>query len=55
METANLDNIFEDFDSSLEEEKLIGWSATCLDQTISYYVECNYNEMHQENDALENA
>nr|YP_009315524.1 Hypothetical protein ORF_8 [Liagora brachyclada]SCW24182.1 Hypothetical protein ORF_8 [Liagora brachyclada] len=55
METANLDNIFEDFDSALEEEKLIGWSATCLDQTISYYVECNYNEMNHEDDTLENA
>nr|YP_009314707.1 Hypothetical protein ORF_8 [Neoizziella asiatica]SCW23162.1 Hypothetical protein ORF_8 [Neoizziella asiatica] len=56
METINLEenNIFEEFDSFLEEEKLTGWSATCLDQTISYYVECNCNEMNQEETQMHN-
>lgn len=30
----------------LEAETLIGWSTTCLDQTISYYLDCNANEKH---------
>ena len=25
----------------LAEEAPIGWSATCLDQTICYYLDCN--------------
>ncbi len=56
MERVNLEenNIFEDFDSFLEEEKLTGWSATCLDQTISYYVECNCHEISQEVDNMHN-
>nr|YP_009315728.1 Hypothetical protein ORF_8 [Trichogloeopsis pedicellata]SCW24386.1 Hypothetical protein ORF_8 [Trichogloeopsis pedicellata] len=47
MERVNIDSTFEDFNNPLEDEKLTGWSATCLDQTISYYVDCNYNEISQ--------
>nr|YP_009315117.1 hypothetical protein P8471_pgp137 [Titanophycus setchellii]SCW23572.1 conserved_ORF_8 [Titanophycus setchellii] len=57
MEMLNIEenNIFEEFDSFLEEEKLTGWSATCLDQTISYYVECNCNEMTQDGQDVNNS
>nr|YP_009313888.1 Hypothetical protein ORF_8 [Hommersandiophycus borowitzkae]SCW22142.1 Hypothetical protein ORF_8 [Hommersandiophycus borowitzkae] len=56
METNNFATVneFEDFDNSLEDEKLIGWSATCLDQTISYYVDCNYNEISQDINSRDN-
>nr|YP_009313684.1 Hypothetical protein ORF_8 [Helminthocladia australis]SCW21938.1 Hypothetical protein ORF_8 [Helminthocladia australis] len=54
METINIERAFEDFDGRLEDEKLIGWSATCLDQTISYYTDYNYNELHQESDSNDN-
>lgn len=49
MESINFINNFEsvNINNDLENEALIGWSATCLDQTISYYVECNCNEMNQ--------
>nr|YP_009314502.1 Hypothetical protein ORF_8 [Liagoropsis maxima]SCW22756.1 Hypothetical protein ORF_8 [Liagoropsis maxima] len=53
METIHVNDVFDDFNGSLEDEKLIGWSATCLDQTISYYVEYNCNEMNQ-NESLRN-
>nr|ARX95913.1 hypothetical protein [Thorea hispida] len=32
--------------SILEAETLIGWSTTCLDQTISYYLDYNINEIN---------
>nr|YP_009313068.1 Hypothetical protein ORF_8 [Dermonema virens]SCW21322.1 Hypothetical protein ORF_8 [Dermonema virens] len=51
METNNLEGTFEGFENRLEDEKLIGWSATCLDQTISYYKDYNYNEISQESSA----
>nr|YP_009315321.1 Hypothetical protein ORF_8 [Yamadaella caenomyce]SCW23776.1 Hypothetical protein ORF_8 [Yamadaella caenomyce] len=47
MEMNELYNIDEDNIGMLHEEKLIGWSATCLDQTISYYMECNCNEIEE--------
>jgi hypothetical protein len=40
----NLDEIKED--NKLSNETLIGWSATCLDQTISYYLDCNCKKMN---------
>jgi len=54
MESINFISNCEPLDASnsLEDEALIGWSATCLDQTISYYVECNCNEINQ-NERLE--
>ncbi len=50
MESVNFINDFEEekTNSQLEDEPLIGWSATCLDQTISYYVDCNFSEISQE-------
>nr|YP_009314913.1 Hypothetical protein ORF_8 [Scinaia undulata]SCW23368.1 Hypothetical protein ORF_8 [Scinaia undulata] len=51
MESMNLDHNFEDGYTNLNDEALIGWSATCLDQTISYYVECQYNEINEDNDS----
>nr|SCW22959.1 Hypothetical protein ORF_8 [Nemalion sp. H.1444] len=52
MEILNQEGIFEDFIGNLEDEKLVGWSAACLDQTISYYLECNCTEM-EVNDLLD--
>jgi hypothetical protein len=49
MDSVNFISCFKsiDPDNSLEDEALIGWSSTCLDQTISYYIECNCNEISQ--------
>jgi hypothetical protein len=48
MESINFINDFESLETNnnLDNEALIGWSATCLDQTISYYLECNCNEIN---------
>nr|YP_010873152.1 hypothetical protein QU266_pgp126 [Nemalion vermiculare]WGV34478.1 hypothetical protein [Nemalion vermiculare] len=53
MEINNGNKVLEDFIGNLEDEKLVGWSATCLDQTISYYLECNYSGI-EESDLLDN-
>ena len=55
MESINFINNFDNIqeNNSLENEALIGWSATCLDETISYYVDCNCTEMSQD-DSKEN-
>nr|YP_009295806.1 hypothetical protein Schim_060 [Schimmelmannia schousboei]AOM64741.1 hypothetical protein Schim_060 [Schimmelmannia schousboei] len=41
----SLENVFNTYDLSdmyeLSGETPIGWSSTCLDQTISYYIDCN--------------
>nr|YP_009296009.1 hypothetical protein Schiz_061 [Schizymenia dubyi]AOM64944.1 hypothetical protein Schiz_061 [Schizymenia dubyi] len=41
----SLEYIFTTYDASdiseLAEETPVGWSSTCLDQTISYYIDCN--------------
>jgi hypothetical protein len=37
----------------LESTTLIGWSATCLDQTISYYIDCNSKKVAMEKDIEE--
>ena len=34
------DNISYEIDE-LSSETPVGWSSICLDQTISYYIECN--------------
>lgn len=33
----------------------IGWSAACLDQTVFYYIDCNYieNEEKESQDSLD--
>jgi len=36
----NSEATIEDF-SSIANERTIGWSSTCLDQTINYYIDCN--------------
>ena len=52
MQTLNLFDMtnFSEYDfneleanNSLANERPIGWSSTCLDQTISYYIDCNIN------------
>nr|YP_009628700.1 hypothetical protein [Acrochaetium secundatum]QBX88483.1 hypothetical protein [Acrochaetium secundatum] len=50
MESINFINNFDEIQAndSLENNALIGWSATCLDQTISYYVDCNCIEISQD-------
>ena len=50
MESVNFTNDFDiiEYDDRLESEALVGWSSTCLDQTISYYVDYNYNEISNE-------
>nr|YP_009313480.1 Hypothetical protein ORF_8 [Galaxaura rugosa]SCW21734.1 Hypothetical protein ORF_8 [Galaxaura rugosa] len=46
MESINLSYKIEEMDNGfdLNNEALIGWSSTCLDQTISYYMEFNNEE-----------
>nr|YP_010337250.1 hypothetical protein MW575_pgp025 [Pseudoerythrocladia kornmannii]UNJ16835.1 hypothetical protein [Pseudoerythrocladia kornmannii] len=37
----------------LTEERPVGWSVSCLDETIFYYLDCNYvNMCNLENDDL---
>lgn len=40
---------------AITSETPIGWSAACLDQTVFYYMECNYieNEEKEQQDFLE--
>nr|YP_009313274.1 Hypothetical protein ORF_8 [Dichotomaria marginata]SCW21528.1 Hypothetical protein ORF_8 [Dichotomaria marginata] len=51
MESVNLNYGLEEInnDIDLSNEALIGWSSTCLDQTISYYMEFNQNEENDHN------
>nr|YP_009296217.1 hypothetical protein Sebd_065 [Sebdenia flabellata]AOM65152.1 hypothetical protein Sebd_065 [Sebdenia flabellata] len=41
----SLENIFNSYDefdmNELDAETPVGWSSICLDQTISYYIDCN--------------
>lgn len=50
MESANFIDYREETneDNNLNNEALIGWSSTCLDQTISFYVEYNCYEIYQD-------
>ena len=43
MEEMNFSENFIEIDqlNSLDKETLIGWSTACLDETISFYVDCN--------------
>ena len=42
--TSNEYNQIQDNEmNDLIHEIPIGWSSTCLDQTIHYYIECNIN------------
>lgn len=38
-----IDNLFitDDSYSDHELEAPLGWSSTCFDQTVNYYIECN--------------
>lgn len=35
-----IDNLLDS--DSITDETPIGWSSTCLDQTLFYYLECNH-------------
>nr|UAT97901.1 hypothetical protein Ahn.fas.Kor.pt_241 [Ahnfeltia fastigiata] len=37
----------------LASETLVGWSSECLDQTISYYLDCNNFNMKAKNEEVE--
>jgi hypothetical protein len=45
MEETNFSENFVPINDSnsnnLEKETLIGWSAACLDEAISFYIDCN--------------
>jgi hypothetical protein len=43
MEEINFSENFIETDqlNSLEKETLIGWSTACLDEAISFYIDCN--------------
>lgn len=47
LEHINLveNNNQNEYFSILESETLVGWSTACLDQTISYYLDCSANEV----------
>nr|QCI09153.1 hypothetical protein [Inkyuleea mariana] len=56
-----LEYVFNAYDLSdvneLSGETPIGWSSACLDQTISYYIDCNTtisNNYHKEQDEKNN-
>nr|YP_009739162.1 hypothetical protein [Palmaria decipiens]QIC19601.1 hypothetical protein [Palmaria decipiens] len=50
MESVNFINDLQDLESNdgVREESLLGWSSTCLDETLSYYVEHNSEEVREE-------
>nr|YP_009297762.1 hypothetical protein Kuma_062 [Kumanoa americana]AOM67496.1 hypothetical protein Kuma_062 [Kumanoa americana] len=49
MESVNFqDNFMEVSDNNLDKETLIGWSTACLNETISFYVDCNFNNINNE-------
>ena len=37
--------------NDLVNEIPIGWSSTCLDQTINYYIDCNINMAQSKEDS----
>jgi hypothetical protein len=43
MEEINFSENFMEIDqlNGLDKETLIGWSTACLDEAISFYVDCN--------------
>lgn len=45
-----LNNDKYDLDSDIEFlfERPVGWSSACLDSTIDYYLNCNYNDLESE-------
>ena len=49
MESVNFINDIQDLESNhgVREESLLGWSSTCLDETLSYYVEHNSDEIDE--------
>lgn len=48
----NYSNLYEM--DAITNEIPIGWSAACLDQTVFYYIDCNYieNEEKEHQDLL---
>lgn len=52
MENTKVTEEYNDFlqENTLATEKTIGWSSICLDQTISYYIECNSSAINDSND-----
>ena len=44
------ENIHNHIDSDVEFlfERPIGWSSACLDSTINYYLDCNYQDIYLE-------
>ena len=44
------ENIQNNIDSDVEFlfERPIGWSSACLDSTINYYLNCNYQDVYLE-------
>lgn len=50
------ENIHNHIDSDVEFlfERPIGWSSACLDSTINYYLDCNYQDIYlEENNSIE--
>nr|YP_063667.1 conserved hypothetical plastid protein [Gracilaria tenuistipitata var. liui]AAT79742.1 conserved hypothetical plastid protein [Gracilaria tenuistipitata var. liui] len=57
MESLNYINDFNDLNiDDLSLETPIGWSSTCFDETINYYIDCNssFVETKNENDINNN-
>jgi hypothetical protein len=49
MESTNFSDSFTEVaDNNLEKETLIGWSTACLNDTISFYVDCNFNNINND-------
>ena len=48
-----LNNNKYDLDSDIEFlfERPVGWSSACLDSTIDYYLNCNYDDLELKEDA----
>ena len=50
----SLEHLFSSYDvhnsSELSEQIPMGWSSVCLDQTINYYIECNFLKSQTEED-----
>lgn len=36
-------------------QRPIGWSSVCLDSTIDYYLNCNYSELQEGEDLVEDS
>nr|YP_009346882.1 hypothetical protein [Gracilaria firma]APR74417.1 hypothetical protein [Gracilaria firma] len=55
MQYINNININEDLDiNNLSLETPIGWSSTCFDETIHYYIDCNSNSLESKNQNEDN-